>query len=77
MLLKIKNHGNSFRTITSGELPTEGVTMVQSWEAYMWMNDCTKKIEIIEDHIADESKKVEEHIAEASKKIEKPKRKKK
>ena len=66
MLLKIKNHGNSFRTITSGELPKDGVTTVERWEAYMWMNDCTKNIEIIEDH-----------IAEASKKIEKPKRKKK
>lgn len=66
MLLKIKNHGNSFRTITSGELPKDGVTMVEPWEAHMWMNDCTKNIEIIDDHIAD-----------ASKMVEKPKRKKK
>lgn len=66
MLLKIKNHGNSFRTITSGELPTGGVTRVEAWEANMWISDCTKKIEIIDDH-----------IAEVSKKVEKPKRKKK
>ena len=68
MLLKIKNHGNSFRTITSGELPKDGVTMVQAWEAHFWMNDCTKKIEIIEDHIADDSKKVEEPKAKKKKK---------
>jgi hypothetical protein len=66
MLVKVKNHGNSFRTITSGELPTGGVTMVESWEAIMWLNRCDKKIEIIDDH-----------IAEVSKKVEKPKRKKK
>lgn len=68
MLLKIKNHGNSFRTITSGELPKDGVTLVQSWEANMWMNDCTKKIEIIDDHIAEVSKKVEEPKAKKKKK---------
>ena len=68
MLLKIKNHGNSFRTITSGELPKDGVTLVQSWEAHMWMNDCTKKIEIIDDHIAEVSKKVEEPKAKKKKK---------
>lgn len=57
MLLKIKNHGNSFRTITSGELPKDGVTMVESWEANMWLGDCTKKIEIVmEDHKVNESK---------------------
>ena len=66
MQVKIKNHGNSFRTITSGVLPCDGVTMVDRWEAFMWMNDCTKNIEIIDDHIADDSKMVE-----------KPKRKKK
>ena len=48
MLLKIKNHGNSFRTITSGELPKDGVTMVEAWEAHLWMGDCTKNIEIID-----------------------------
>lgn len=67
-MLKIKNHGNSFRTITSGELPNGGVTMVQRWEAHMWMNDCTKKIEIIDDHIADASKKVEEPKTKKKKK---------
>lgn len=66
MLLKIKNHGSSFRTITAGVLPTGGVALVEPWEASMWMGDCTKKIEIIDEHIAD-----------VSKKIEKPKRKKK
>ncbi len=49
MLLKIKNHGNSFRTITSGELPKDGVTWVEPWEAYMWLSDCTKKIEVIDE----------------------------
>lgn len=48
-MLKIKNLGNSFRTITSGELPKDGVTMVEDWEAHLWINDCTKKIEIIDD----------------------------
>lgn len=48
-MLKIKNLGNSFRTITSGELPSGGVTLVESWEAHMWLRDCTKKIEIIEE----------------------------
>lgn len=47
MLLKIKNHGNSFRTITSGVLPKDGVTIVESWEANMWLNDCTKNISIV------------------------------
>ena len=49
MLLKIKNHGNSFRTITSGERPKDGVTWVEPWEAYMWLSDCTKKIEVIDE----------------------------
>lgn len=57
-MLKIKNLGNSFRTITSGELPHDGVTMVEAWEAHMWLNDCTKKIEIIDEHFADVSKKI-------------------
>ena len=70
MLLKIKNHGNSFRTITAGELPKDGATWVQPWEAYMWISDCTKKIEIVDEPL-------EDHIAEASKKVEKPKKKKK
>lgn len=48
-MLKIKNLGNSFRTITSGELPKDGITLVEAWEAHMWMNDCTKNIEIIEE----------------------------
>lgn len=48
-MLKIKNLGNSFRTITSGELPSGGVTLVESWEAHMWLRDCTKKIEIVEE----------------------------
>lgn len=48
-MLKIKNLGNSFRTITSGELPKDGITLVESWEAHMWMNDCTKNIKIIEE----------------------------
>lgn len=60
MLLKIKNHGNSFRTITSGELPAGGVTEVEAWEAHMWMNDCTKKIEIIEELVAEDDTKNEE-----------------
>lgn len=70
MLLKIKNHGNSFRTITAGELPTGGVTWVQPWEAFMWLSDCTKKIEIIDEPL-------EDHIAEPSKMVEKPKAKRK
>lgn len=56
-MLKIKNHGNSFRTITSGELPKDGVTMVESWEAHMWLNDCTKNIEIIEEQPKTKKKK--------------------
>ena len=48
-MLKIKNHGNSFRTITSGELPKDGVTYVEPWEAYMWLSDCTKNIEVIDE----------------------------
>lgn len=48
-MLKIKNHGNSFRTITSGELPKDGVTWVEPWEAYMWLSDCTKRIEVIDE----------------------------
>ena len=70
MLLKIKNHGNSFRTITAGELPTGGCTWVQPWEATMWLSDCTKKIEIIDEPL-------EDHIAEPSKMVEKPKPKRK
>lgn len=68
MLLKIRNHGNSFRTITSGELPKDGVTMIESWEAHMWLNDCTKKIEIIEEPVAEVSKKVEEPKTKKKKK---------
>lgn len=49
MLLKIKNHGNSFRTITAGELPKDGTTMVEAWEAHMWISDCNKQIEIIDE----------------------------
>lgn len=56
-MLKIKNHGNSFRTITSGELPKDGVTMVETWEAHMWLNDCTKNIEIIEESKPKKKKK--------------------
>lgn len=56
-MLKIKNHGNSFRTITSGELPKDGVTMVEPWEAHMWLNDCTKNIEIIEEQPTTKKKK--------------------
>lgn len=56
MFVKIKNKGNSFRTITSGELPKDGVTKVEQWEAHMWLGDCTKSIEIIEDSVADTSK---------------------
>lgn len=56
MFVKIKNKGNSFRTITSGELPKDGVTKVEQWEAHMWLGDCTKSIEIIEDSVADASK---------------------
>ena len=48
-MLKIKNLGNSFRTITSGELPNGGITEVEPWEAHLWLSDCTKKIEIIEE----------------------------
>lgn len=56
-MLKIKNLGNSFRTITSGELPHDGVTMVETWEAHMWLNDCTKKIEIIDEPKTKKKKK--------------------
>lgn len=67
-MLKIKNLGNSFRTITSGELPSGGVTEVETWEAHLWLSDCTKKIEIIDDHIAEVSKKVEEPKTKKKKK---------
>lgn len=67
-MLKIKNLGNSFRTITSGELPKGGVKEVENWEAHLWLNDCTKKIEIIEDHIAEPSKKVEQPVTKKKKK---------
>lgn len=56
-MLKIKNHGNSFRTITSGELPKGGVTMVEAWEASMWLSDCTKNIEIIDEQPKTKKKK--------------------
>lgn len=68
MFVKIKNKGNSFRTITSGELPKDGVTKVEQWEAHMWLGDCTKNIEIIEDPIAEDSKKVEEPKTKKKKK---------
>lgn len=56
-MLKIRNLGNSFRTITSGELPHDGVTMVETWEAHMWLNDRTKKIEIIDEPKTKKKKK--------------------
>lgn len=56
-MLKIRNLGNNFRTITSGELPTGGVAMVEAWEAHMWLNDCTKKIEIINEPKTKKKKK--------------------
>lgn len=46
-MLKIKNLGNSFRTITSGELSTGEITAVEPWEAHMLLKDSTKKIEIV------------------------------
>jgi len=66
MLVKVRNKGNSFRTITSGELPTDGVTMIEQWEAHMWLGDCNKKIEIIEETVA-----VEEKPAQKTKKKKK------
>lgn len=56
-MLKIRNLGNNFRTITSGELPNGGVTMVEAWEAHMWLHDCTKKIEIIDEPKTKKKKK--------------------
>lgn len=47
-MLKVKNLGNSFRTITSGELPKDGTTMIAAWEAFMWLKN-GKQIEIIEE----------------------------
>ena len=47
-MLKVKNLGNSFRTITSGELPTDGITMIEAWEAFMWLKN-GKQSEIIEE----------------------------
>ena len=57
MLLKIRNHGNSFRTITAGELPKGGEATVQEWEARMWLKDATKQIEIVEEPKAEEKPK--------------------
>ena len=47
-MLKVKNLGNSFRTITSGELPKDGITMIEAWEAFMWLKN-GKQIKIIEE----------------------------
>jgi len=59
MLLKIKNHGNSFRTITGGVLPKDGVAIIEAWEAHMWIGRCGKDIEIIEEPVVEKVKKEE------------------
>ena len=48
MLLKIKNLGSDFMTITGGFLPRGGVTMIEPWEYRVWANT-SKDIEIITD----------------------------
>lgn len=49
MLLKIKNLGSDFMTITGGFLPHDGITMIEPWEYRVWANDPSKNIEIITD----------------------------
>ena len=57
MRVKVRNKGNSFRTITSGELPTNGVTEIEQWEANVWLGDCTKSIEIIDEKPVEKPKR--------------------
>ena len=49
MLLKIRNLGSDFMTITGGFLPRGGVTMIEPWEYRVWANDPSKNIEKVTD----------------------------
>lgn len=55
-MLKVKNLGNSFRTITSGELPKGGVATLEAWEVYMWLKN-GKQIELVNEVEKPKSKK--------------------
>lgn len=57
MLLKIKNLGSDFMTITGGFLRHGETTMVEPWEVRVWANDPSKSIEIVEDEPKTKKKK--------------------
>lgn len=72
MLVKVRNLGNSFRTITAGELKTGETVMLQPWEVKMWLKYPGISIEVVEENqVAEPSEVVEEVVEEP-----KPKRKK-
>ena len=77
MLLKVKNLGNSFRTITGENLPTGATTWVQPWEAFMWLKDETKHIQIIDEPLEDAITITQEEPVAEEKPSTKTKRKKK
>lgn len=57
MLVKVKNLGNDFRTITAGVLPHNGITEIEPWEVRVWRHDPSKQIEIIEEEPKTKKKK--------------------
>lgn len=57
MLVKVKNNGNSFQTITSGQLNKGASTNIEAWEAKMWLADESKNIEIIDEPKSKKKKK--------------------
>ena len=48
MLLKIKNHGNSFCSATGGYIPAGAEATILDWELKILV-DCGMKVEVIEE----------------------------
>ena len=57
MLLRIKNLGSDFMTITGGFLRHNETTTVEPWEVRVWANDPTKHIEIVDEPKTKKKKK--------------------